>query len=49
MFGFEEHYIRGLKKMTLMCTLALLTMLVMALGKVRENNIEHLRSVVRAA
>jgi len=48
-FGFEEHYIRGLKKMTLRCTLALMIMLVMALGRVRQNKRQHLRSVVRAA
>jgi len=48
-FGFEEHYIRGLKKMTLKCTLALMVMLVMALGRVRQNRTQHLRSLVRAA
>ncbi|MCR4419823.1 MAG: transposase [Clostridia bacterium] len=48
-FGFEEHYIRGLKKMTLRCTLALLVMLVMALGRVREKRGQNLRSLVSAA
>lgn len=48
-FGFEEHYIRGLKKMTLRCTLALLVMLVMALGRVREKKVQNLRSLVSAA
>jgi len=48
-FGFEEHYIRGLKKITLRCTLALLIMLVMALGRVREKKGQSLRSLVKAA
>jgi hypothetical protein len=48
-FGFEEHYIRGLKKMTLRCTLALLVMLVMALGRVREKKVQNLRRLVSAA
>lgn len=48
-FGFEEHYIRGLRKMTLRCTLALLVMLVMALGRVREKKVQNLRRLVSAA
>jgi len=48
-FGFERHFIRGLNKMRLRCGLALIVMLAMALGRVRENQQEHLRSLVRAA
>ncbi|MFP4026955.1 MAG: hypothetical protein ACLFWL_04120 [Candidatus Brocadiia bacterium] len=36
-FGFENHYIRGNKKMRARCSLALIVMLAMALGRVREN------------
>jgi len=48
-FGFERHYIRGLRKMRLRCTVALCVMLAMALGRVREKQGEGLRSLVRAA
>jgi len=48
-FGLERHYIRGLDKMRLRCGLALIVMLAMALGRIRENQPEHLRSLVRAA
>ncbi|HBT47554.1 MAG TPA: DDE transposase, partial [Peptococcaceae bacterium] len=34
-FGFEQHFIRGLKKMSLRCALALAVMLAMALGRIR--------------
>ena len=48
-FGFERHFIRGLDKMKLRCSLALLVMLAMALGRARENQHEYIRSLVRAA
>lgn len=48
-FGFERHFIRGLKKMRLRCSLALLVMLAMALGRVRQKRREMMRSLVRAA
>jgi len=48
-FGFENHFIRGRKKMKLRCGLALIVMLAMALGRVREKQKEHLRSLVRMA
>lgn len=47
-FGFENHYIRGLAKMRFRCTLALTVMLAMALGRVREKQPGHIRSLVRA-
>jgi len=48
-FGFEQHYIRGLKKMELRCSLALCIMLAMALGRVKEKQKDYMRSLVRAA
>ena len=48
-FGFERHFIRGLKKMRLRCGLALMVMLTMALGRVKEKQKKKLRSLVKAA
>ncbi|MFZ5633769.1 MAG: transposase [Bacillota bacterium] len=48
-FGFENHFIRGLKKMHLRCSLALSVMLTMALGRVKEKQEDKLRSLVQAA
>ncbi len=48
-FGFERHYIRGLAKMKLRCTMALCVMLAMALGRVKEKRKDLLRSLVRVA
>ena len=48
-FGFERHTIRGLKKMRLRAGLALIVMLAMAVGRIRQQNPEHLRSVVWSA
>ena len=48
-FGFENHFIRGLKKMNFRCTLALCVMLVMALGRVKEKRPDLMRSLVRSA
>lgn len=45
-FGFEEHTIRGLKKMTLYCSLALIVMLVMAVGRIKEGQMDKIRSLV---
>ena len=39
-FGFEQHFIRGQRKMRLRCSLALLVMLAMALGRIREKKAE---------
>lgn len=47
-FGFENHFIRGLKKMKLRCSLALCVMLAMAVGRIRENQKEKMRSLVTA-
>jgi hypothetical protein len=48
-FGFERHYIRGLKKMKTRCGIALCIMLAMALGRIREKQKGLMRSLVKAA
>ena len=45
-FMFEQHYIRGIKKMEIRITLAFIVMLSMALGRVRQNRVELMRSLV---
>lgn len=45
-FGFENHTIRGMKKMKVKCGLALCIMLAMALGRIKENQPEKMRSLV---
>ncbi|HUS58202.1 MAG TPA: transposase [Planctomycetota bacterium] len=48
-FGFEQHFIRGQKKMALRCGLALIVMLAVAVGRIKEKQEEHMRSLVWAA
>ena len=48
-FGFERHFIRGLSKMRLRVSLALVVMLAMAYGRVKEKQKEKMRSLVQAA
>lgn len=48
-FGFELHTIRGLTKMRARCGLAILVMVSMALGRIRQQHPELLRSLVRSA
>lgn len=45
-FGFENHTIRGMKKMKIKCGFALCIMLAMALGRIKENQPENMRSLV---
>jgi len=45
---FEQHYIRGIKKMETRITLAFIVMLSMALGRVRQNKAELMRSLVQS-
>ena len=47
-FCFEKHFIRGLKKMEIRCGLALVVMLGMAYGRVKEKQPEKLRSLVQS-
>ena len=48
-FGFEQHFIRGQKKMRLRMGLALVVMLAMAYGRVKEKQQDKMRSLVGAA
>lgn len=43
--GFERHYIRGLDKMRCRVSLALVVMLAMALGRIRKNQADLMRSM----
>ena len=46
-YMFEDHCIRGHKKMKLMLSLTLLTMNAMALGKINQGVTEHLAALTR--
>jgi hypothetical protein len=48
-FGFEKHTIRGLKKMSTRCCVALAVMLAMAVGRITANQSEAMRSLLKAA
>jgi hypothetical protein len=48
-FGFERHYIRGLARMKVRVGIALSIMLAMALGQVKNNKLDQMRSLVGAA
>jgi len=47
--GFEQHTIRGLKKMKTRVTLALIVMLAMALGRIEADQAELMRSMTAPA
>jgi hypothetical protein len=47
--GFEDHYIRGLGKMSVMVDLSLIAMLGTAHGCIKEGKQEHMRSFIKAA
>jgi hypothetical protein len=47
-FGFEKHYIRGQRKMTLRISMALCVMLAMAVGRIKENQKDKMRDLVQA-
>ena len=48
-YGFEQHFIRGLAKMKLRMGLALVVMLSMALGRIKEKQKEDMRSLIKQA
>lgn len=48
-FGFENHYIRGKKKMEVKCGIALCIMLAMAVGRIKEKRRDKMRSLVKSA
>jgi len=47
-FGFEKHFIRGQKKMEVRVGLALCVMLSMAVGRIKEEHQELMRSLVKS-
>ncbi len=47
-FGFERHFIRGMKKMKLRVGLAMLVMVSMAVGHIKAGRREDIRSLVYA-
>ncbi len=49
LYGFEKHTIRGVKKMRMRISLALIVMLAMAVGRVREKQQKKMRSLVKPA
>ncbi|MFW6230373.1 MAG: transposase [Halanaerobium sp.] len=48
-YGFENHTIRGLKKMKLKVSLSLMVMLAMAVGRIKEKQQDKMRSLVQPA
>lgn len=48
-FGFERHFIRGQQKMRVQVGLALVVMLAMALGRIRQGQANQMRSLVAPA
>jgi hypothetical protein len=48
-FGFERHFIRGLAKMKLRVGLSLMVMLAMAVGRIKQQQEDRIRSLVQAA
>ena len=48
-FGFERHFIRGQKKMQVQVGLALIVMLAMALGRIRQGQAKKMRSLIEPA
>lgn len=47
-FGFEQHTVRGLKKMRVKVGLALVVMLALAVGSIKMEQRERMRSLVKA-
>jgi hypothetical protein len=48
-YGFERHFIRGLAKMRVRMSLAMIVMLSLALGRIREKQSPYMRSLMRSA
>jgi len=48
-FGFEHHFIRGKAKMTMRIGLALAVMLAMALARIKREQAEDMRSLIKQA
>jgi Transposase DDE domain/Transposase domain (DUF772) len=47
-FGFEKHFVRGIQKMEIRVGLALCVMLAMAVGRIKEQRQDLMRSLVRS-
>jgi hypothetical protein len=47
-FGFEKHFIRGIQKMEIRVGLALCVMLAMAVGRIKEQRQDLMRSLVQS-
>jgi hypothetical protein len=48
-FGFEHHFVRGKAKMMLRVGLAMVVMLSMALARIKRNQMEDIRSLIKQA
>jgi Transposase DDE domain/Transposase domain (DUF772) len=48
-FGFDHHFVRGKAKMTLKAGLAMVVMLTMALARIKMNQAEDMRSLIKQA
>lgn len=48
-YGFENHTVRGIDKMRLKCSLSLMVMLAMAVGRIKEKQADKMRSLVKPA
>jgi transposase len=48
-YGFENHTVRGIDKMELKCSLSLMVMLSMAVGRIKEKQEDKLRSLLQPA
>ena len=48
-FGFEDHFLRGRKKVTFRCGFALAIQLALAVARIRAGQKEHMRSLVHPA
>ena len=46
-FGFEQHFIRGLAKMTTRVDLAIAVMMAMALGHIQQGRPRQMRSLIQ--
>jgi len=48
-FGFEKHYVRGIKKMEITLSISFIVMLGMAYGRIKQKKPELMRSLVKVA
>jgi hypothetical protein len=48
-YGFEHHFIRGLSKMHMRLSLAMIVMLAMTVGHIKAGRKEMMRSLIKQA